>query len=83
LEHSWGRNIPEQGLGNLGASLAARIRSGFGVGLWLTNIPFSSGAVFVDIPLLVDAPYTFHGAGTVPGFPHFPYGLDVAPDVHM
>jgi len=83
LAHSWGLNVLEQGLGALGASLAARIL-GVSPGQYITNhLVTPTQALIVGVPLdtAPDSPYAFALRGT--GGAHFPYGLDVVPDVPM
>lgn len=80
MDHKWGRNVSLYGLGDIGATLAARFLSGPGT-VVLTNahrIPgtYEVSQVTGDNRIVLS---TF----TVPWFaPHFPYqwGASVEPD---
>lgn len=83
MEHSWGRNISEQGLSGLLATMAARLPP-FPSQDWLTNAPLApSGALYAHVPLDTAFPITFARIFVFAGHPHFPYGHAVEPDVPL
>lgn len=80
MDHSWGRNVTETGLGDTGATLVAYLLppSPYKV---VTNAGTRTGRmVFWNIPLNPAIPMskTELNVGIRP--PHFPYGLSVTPD---
>jgi hypothetical protein len=81
LDHSWGRNVAEQGLGGLGATLAARLLLLPG-SWWVINVRGESGVpLAVRLPPDMDTPYLVTET-TQPGQGgNFPYGAVVPPDV--
>lgn len=93
MESSWRSNLYTYGLGPgfyyqagfvlARYTLASRIRSGTGTGLILTNNLAPSGAFVVQLPSGMTAYPPAGRIGTVAGHPHFPYGLDVDPDLHV
>lgn len=83
MEHSWGLNVPDQGLGYPFVTLAAPVLTGFWAGWWVTNQVFGSQTLMVRLPLLADMPYLTGVAGFVPAPQPFPYGFDVPADVHL
>lgn len=83
MDHSWGRNVSDVGLGGLGATLAARYHE-FAFGDWyVTNEP-AGAEVRVWRVVLDPASDVFYSWAMRPKLaPHFPYGLDVDPDVPL
>jgi hypothetical protein len=81
LDHSWGRNVSDYGLGSAGASLAARVLPG------MTNIVTNGsdyGPAFYDVWAINPDTglYTRSTWLKIPGaFGNFPYFWDVEPDV--
>ena len=80
MEHKWGRNVSEYGVGSLGATLAARLLGEPHV--IVTNNQDVPTHVFcvVEALLFPDSPFGYAYLGKVPGHPNFPYGLPVEPD---
>lgn len=83
MESNWGRNVSDLGLGDLGATLAARLLDApqyiFTNVTSLSTIPLV--AVF-QLPDMADDPYATAVASRLPGS-HFPYGYDVEPFVPL
>ncbi len=83
MDHSWGRNISEYGLGGTGATICARYHTTPSSLLVITNA-YHVGETetwFVPLDLAADVPYVLMMNGKFA--PHFPYGFDVEPDVPM
>lgn len=80
MDHSWGRNVLAQGLGDLGYTLAARLGPFFPANSWIGNRLFEDVVLIVRLPLdPTTQPYNFiERARAGPG--NFPYGFDVVPD---
>jgi len=81
LESEWGLNVPLQGFGSAGATLAARLL--VAATTYLTNAKADADTAIGFIrPLLDtdDVPYTIFGF-PIDGDGNFPYGRDVAPNV--
>jgi hypothetical protein len=83
LEHRWGRNIPDHGLGSLGATLAARLLTEIEPRYYVINVTRAGVPLIVRIPLgTEDGPYgiilrSAEKAG------NFPYGFKVEPDERL
>lgn len=80
MDHKWGRNVSDYGLGDVGATLAARVL----VTPWLvvTNAPRSDGTQdwwFVPSADTPDTAY-FQEPFTPSAVGHFPYGVLVEMD---
>jgi len=81
LDHSWGLNVAAQGLGDLGATLAARDLAFGPVPLWVTNANDGVQYLSVHVPADTspDAPYVMNWQPMIGR--HFPYLRIVPPDV--
>jgi len=83
LDHKWGRNVIDLGLGDLGATLAARNPS-FPQQVWY-NVTYAGGSMcwYALTPLDTNDPYIFGVGPVVPAGTHFPYNRPVEPDVPL
>lgn len=80
MDHSWGRTVHDVGLGDTGATLAARFLPLPGR-MYLTNAPSPPGfCQFWYCPLDTELLVNFWGGYLLAGAEHFPYGWDVPPD---
>lgn len=80
MDHKWGRDVFNYGLGDLGATLCSRFHP-LDLRIVVTNASGSGAEVIafqVPADTLSDAPYT--QVGFFPTAPHFPYGLIVDDD---
>jgi hypothetical protein len=80
LDHRWGLNLYRRGLGDLGATMAARWHAPIPTDVvYLLNVPgfFIWG---VQVHPDEDHPFVMLNMGTNPTGMHFPYGRDVVPD---
>jgi hypothetical protein len=85
------RNVPDKGLVNFAeptvwgpakVRLCARFR--LSVVLWVTDVVHPGGGLAMAFQSLADGRFTTYvpiGFLMVPGHPHFPYGIDVLPDL--
>lgn len=80
MEHDWGRNVTEFGLGDLGATMAAIYP--FPPAIYLTNREFGPDAFIgtQQVPTDTSPRISFYPYPKMPGHPHFPYGWAVTPD---
>lgn len=80
MEHEWGRNVFDYGLGNSGCTLAARLPSPLST-IMVTNerMPVGQARAWGILPDM-DAwtPFNIGRVGDPNG--HFPYGHPVEPD---
>lgn len=83
MEHSWGRNVFEQGLGGLGATLAARNLLVTHLKLYVTNANNGVQYLSVVVPadMQSDDPYIFQWQSMLGQ--NFPYLNPVPPDVPL
>ena len=83
MDHSWGRNVVDYGLGDLGITVCSHMLDL--PGRVLTNLltPSSGLPVYFFIPL--DTGLVFYLSGNVSRVPgsNFPYGHPVVPDVPL
>lgn len=80
MASSWRENITEQGLGDLGAGLAARIL-GLPENLYLVNgDPLSPTAVVWRVPLDTEPDLAYGFGVVVKVSASFPYGYPTPPD---
>lgn len=83
MDHSWGRNVADLGLGALGATLAARFLVFTGPWYLINADRGAPTAVVVRVPLDTE-PFLQYLFTTVPkGVANFPYGYPVTPDVPL
>lgn len=83
MDHSWGRNVFDKGLSDLGATLAARWHAPIPTDVvYVLNVPgFFIWGVF--IPPDTVTPWLIFNMGTNPAGLRFPYGRTVDPDVPL
>lgn len=83
MEHSWGRNVQEKGLGALGATLAARLLLLPGEVYLINAQPHAPTAITVQV-FPDTAPFPMYLFGAATKFtPRFPYGQTVEADVPL
>lgn len=82
MESSWRRNVPDMGLSDGFATLAARVLT-VTPEFWITNHIVAPGVVRAWFPPAVgqDPPQYAPSTAATHGL-HFPYGYVVPPDVH-
>lgn len=83
MDHSWGRNVVDYGLGDAGCTLAARADVPFAI-VVVTNAQPSPGvglAWIIPPDTAPDDSWFAFGFGM--GGLNFPYGFDVEPDVPL
>jgi hypothetical protein len=83
LDHKWGRNVLDLGLGSTGATICSRYPAT--PQFVLTNAPGFAGGTkqLWIISLDTDAPWEVHSVGFPPSLGNFPYGEPVEPDLPM
>lgn len=80
MDHEWGRNITEQGLGQLGATMCAYMTDQV-PGWFLLNVtPFPGFALGMRTPLYTGLDYYLTGAFAKLAPGPFPYGRPVTAD---
>lgn len=80
MDHKWGRNVAAEGLGGLGATLAAYYSEGIRP-YWLTNsIGPGNHPYAVFVPADVQAPFEIFEVESANASLHFPYQMHVSPD---
>lgn len=80
MDHEWGRNVTEFGLGDMGATLAG-LKPGPPLAYYVINAP-GHGFYLVtqQVPTDTSPQYTYFGIPIPHLHPHFPYGEHVNPD---
>lgn len=80
MDHRWGRNITDYGLGDLGATMASPLHDR-PQELHLNVLAYGgTKALYAQVPTDTSTPYTIAAVDPRPGHPHFPYGYWVDPD---
>lgn len=80
MDHKWGRNVTEYGIGSFDCTLCAR-RLDLD-NFYVTNSTYASGFMvwFFRLPADEHSPYIIGVAPVVPPGKNFPYQWDVEPD---
>lgn len=80
MDHEWGRNITEMGLGDLGATITARYTGPGGVDRWLLNTKLPTQRWFAQLSVFEPTRWIIGIAASGGPFGSFPYGYAVDPD---
>jgi len=80
LDHEWGRNITELGLGDLRASMAAHQLDVTPDNVYMLNNLRFGFYMNAHTVAPEHVRWHFNFVNPVPGHPHFPYGRSVEPD---
>lgn len=80
MEHKWGRNVFEYGLGLTESTLASRLLAGPPGYILCNGSAETDTHLIALIPTDTSLPYVFDSFPDIPGHPHFPYGHSVEAD---
>ena len=90
MDHSWGRMVGEMGLGSTGATLCTRVDDGGLLPRFITNEElygiFNPGGIYARIWIILPdtvPDWKYQDARFIKLAEHFPYGLQVVPDVPL
>lgn len=83
MDHSWGRNVADLGLGGLGATLAARLNMVAGDWYILNRDRRAPTAVIVAIPPDMGPVIQYVFSSLPKLVPNFPFGYSVDADVPL
>lgn len=82
MESEWHRNVATYGLGGLGATVCSPTLAIPQAIVTNELGPEVDDYMLWFVPTFPWEPYFWFRPGKVAGHPHFPYGIEVVPDVH-